>query len=270
MQTETNTFDTIAPCGESREQQDQAEGNTYLQPDFNESYNFADNLGIPSTDMNSEPLALNELPDDEYRNLAQMLNTEQKEFFYHVLHHIKTSDEPIYSFLSGGGGVGKSHITKALYQVAVKYFNSQAGVDFGEINVLLLAPTGKAAFKIKGNTIHTALAIPASQSLRNYKPLDSSRLNTLRCQLGSLKLIFLDEISMVGNAMFNTQINNRLKDLKGCALPLLVLVLLQLVICFNFHELWTDIFLKTMKTLSMTFLLLIYGKNCLKCLSSLR
>ena len=75
---------------------------------------------------------------------------------------------------------------------------------------------------------------------------------------------------MVGNAMFNTQINNRLKDLKGCALPLLVLVLLQRVICFNFHELWTDIFLKTMITLSMTFLLLIYGKNCLKCLSSLR
>ena len=170
--------------------------------------------------MNSEPLALNELQDDEYRNLVQMLNTEQKEVFYHVLHHIKTSDEPIYSFLSGGGGFGKSHLTKALYQAAVKYFNSQAGVDFGEINVLLLAPTGKATFNIKGNTIHTALAIPASQSLRNYKPLDSSsRLNTLKCQLGSVKLIFLDEISMVGNAVFNTQINNRLKDLKGCALP---------------------------------------------------
>ena len=92
-------------------------------------------------------------------------------------------------------------------------------VDFGEINVLLLAPTGKAAFNIKGNTIHTALAIPASQSLRNYKPLDLSRLNTLRCQLGSVKLIFLDEISMVGNAMLSTQINNRLKDLKECALP---------------------------------------------------
>ena len=149
VQTETNTFDTIAPCGESSEQQDQAEGNTYLQPDFNESYNFADNLGIPSTDMNSEPLALNELPDDEYRNLAQMLNTEQKEFFYHVLHHIKTSDEPIYSFLSGGGGVGKSHITKALYQVAVKYFNSQAGVDLGKLMYCCLHPQARLHSKSK-------------------------------------------------------------------------------------------------------------------------
>jgi hypothetical protein len=30
-----------------------------------------------------------------------------------------------------------------------------------------------------------------------------------------LKLILLDEISMVGNSMFIVQLNNRLKDLKG-------------------------------------------------------
>ena len=186
------------------------------------------------------------------------------------MHHIKTSDEPIYSFLSGGGGVGKSHLTKALYQAAVKYFNSQAGVHFGEINVLLLAPTGKAAFNIKGNTIHTALAIPASQSLRNYKPLDSSRLNTLRCQLGSVKLIFLDEISMVGNAMFNTQINNRLKDLKGCALPFSGVSIIAIGDLFQLPPVMDRYILKTMITLNMAFLLLIYGKNCVKCLSSLR
>lgn len=78
-----------------------------------------------------------------------------------------------------------------------------------------MAPTGKAAYNIKGNTIHSALAIPACQSLKIYKPLDSSRLNTLRCHLGGVKLIFLDEISMVGNTMLNKQINNRLKDKKG-------------------------------------------------------
>jgi hypothetical protein len=56
------------------------------------------------------------------------------------------------------------------------------------------------SFLIKGNTIHSALAIPASQSLKKYKLLDSGRLNTLRCALGALKLILLDEISMVGTA----------------------------------------------------------------------
>ena len=71
-------------------------------------------------------------------------------------------------------------------------------MDFYQNKVLMLAPTGKAAFSIKGNTIHSAIAIPACQSLKNYKPLYSSRLNTLRCKLGALKLIFLDEILMVG------------------------------------------------------------------------
>ena len=78
-----------------------------------------------------------------------------------------------------------------------------------------ICKSGKAAYGIKGNTIHSTLAIPASQSLKIYRPLDSSRLNTLRCKLRAVKLIFLDEISMVGNTMFNVQINNRLKDIMG-------------------------------------------------------
>ena len=77
----------------------------------------------------------------------------------------------------------------------------------------MFATTGKAAYNIKGNTIHSALAVPACQSLKNYKHLDSSRLNTTRCKLGGLKLIFLDEISMAGSAMFNVQINNRSKKI---------------------------------------------------------
>ena len=102
---------------------------------------------------------------------------------------IKTSDEPFFCFLSGGAGVGKSHVTKALYlQAALKYYNTRAGDDFHQVKVLMLAPTGKAAYNIKGNTIHSALAIPACQSLKDYKSLDSSRLNTLRCQLGGLNL----------------------------------------------------------------------------------
>ena len=219
MTSVEDSYDSIAPATQSVELQDEAEGSRDLHPDFNENYNFADDIGIPSIDSNSEPLILNELEDNEYRHLVQMLNKKQKEFFYHVLHLIKTTDEPFYCFLSGGAGVGKTHLTKALYQAALKYYNTRAGVDFTEIKVLLLAPTGKAAYNINGNTIHSALAIPASQSLKNYKSLDSSRLNTLRCQIGGVKLIFLDEISMVGNAMFNIQIYNRLKDIKGSSKP---------------------------------------------------
>ena len=155
------------------------------------------------------------MEDDEYRRSAQMLNKKQREFFYHALHLMNVSDNPFYAFLSGSGGVGKSHLIKLIYQASLKHYNKRAGEDFRRVQVLLLAPTGKAAYLIKGNTIHSALSIPASQSLKIYKPLDSGRLNTLRCELGALKLILLDEISMVGNSMFTVQLNNRLKDLKG-------------------------------------------------------
>ena len=208
-----NQYDMIAPNTQNVECQDEAEGNQDLQPDLNENYNLSDDIGIPSADLNHEPLVLNEMRDEDYRHIVQT------EFFYHVLHLIKTSDEPFYCFPSGGAGVGKSVVTKALYQAALKYYNQRAGVDFTQVKVILIAPTGKAANNIKGNTIHTALGISAFHSLKTYKSPDSSRLNTLRCQLGHINLMFVDEISMVGNSIFNIQINNRLKDIKGSQLP---------------------------------------------------
>ena len=93
-----------------------------------------------------------------------MLNKKQREFFYHALHLIKTSEKPFYTFLSGGGSVGKSHLIKSIYQAALKYYNSRAGQDFRCVQILLLAPTGKAAYLIKGNAIHSAFGIPTSQS----------------------------------------------------------------------------------------------------------
>lgn len=80
-------FDEIAPCAQSVEQQDKAEGDKDLHPDFARNYSLSDDLGIPSVN-NSEPLIINELPDDEYRHIVQTLNKEQKEFFYMQLNAI--------------------------------------------------------------------------------------------------------------------------------------------------------------------------------------
>lgn len=63
--------------------------------------------------------------------------------------------------------------------------------------------------------IHSTFNIPANQNLKNYKSLDSSRLNTLRAELAALKVIFLDEVLMVGSSMFNLQISKRLQDIMG-------------------------------------------------------
>lgn len=93
-------------------------------------------------------------------------------FFYHVLHSIKTKDEPLHLFLSGGAGVGKSTVTNALYEGLLRYLNTVAGENPDDIKVLKTALTGKAAFNIKGNTLHSAFKIPANRGFE-YCTLDS-------------------------------------------------------------------------------------------------
>ena len=47
-------------------------------------------------------------------------------------------------------GVGKSHLTKLLFQAVYKYLNTRAGDDFHQIRAILVASTGKAAYNIQG------------------------------------------------------------------------------------------------------------------------
>ncbi|PFX25823.1 hypothetical protein AWC38_SpisGene9511 [Stylophora pistillata] len=85
-------YDHIAPCTQNIERQQQAEGDQDLHPYLCGNYNLSDNLGIPSVD-NSEPLTMNELPDDEYRHMtfAQFLwlhSFGQWKIIQH-LHHLQ-------------------------------------------------------------------------------------------------------------------------------------------------------------------------------------
>ena len=77
------------------------------------------------------------------------------------MHLIKTSDKPFYAFLSGSGGIGKSHLIKSIYQAALKYYNTRASDDFRRVHILLLAPTGKASYLIKGHW-HPKFLLPIS------------------------------------------------------------------------------------------------------------
>jgi ATP-dependent exoDNAse (exonuclease V) alpha subunit len=120
-------------------------------------------------------------------------------------------------FLSGGAGVGKSTVTNALYEALVRYLNAQLENDPDDVSVIKLAPTGKAAFHIRMNTLHSAFNIPANRGF-NYCTLDRDRLNTIRSQLEKLQVIFIDEISMVGSGMFNF-LSLRLQQIMGTKEP---------------------------------------------------
>ena len=165
----------------------------------------------------TEELLTNRMNDADYRSLVRSLNKKQKEIFFHVVKKVKTSSEHFFLFLSGGAGVGKTCVTNALYQALVRYYNQDQGSNPQQASVLLTAPTGKAAYLIKGSTIHSAFGIPCNQSL-TYKPLTSSNLNTMRTKLSGLKVLVIDEISMCGYRLLNF-IHLRLQDVLGSNKP---------------------------------------------------
>ena len=110
-------------------------------------YDLLDDIGIFPRSNDEEELVKKRMSDDNYYELVvRSLNEKQKQFFYHVLHLIKTSDDPLRLFLSGGAGVGKSTVTNALYEALIRYLNSIAGENPDDVKVVKAAPTGKAAF----------------------------------------------------------------------------------------------------------------------------
>ena len=180
-------------------------------------YDLINDIGIYPRTNDDEELVVKRLNDADFRKLVQSLNVEQKEFFYHVLNSVKTDKLPMRLFLSGGAGVGKSTVTNALYEALIRYLNSQPQNDPDDVSVVKVAPTGKAAFNIRGNTLHSAFKIPANRGF-NYCTLDRDRLNTIRSQLQRMQVIFIDEISMVGSAMFNF-LDLRLQQIMGTKEP---------------------------------------------------
>lgn len=89
-------------------------------------YDIGVDIGCGS-DLHEEVVINNRLSDEEYRNIAQNLNKEKQTFFYHVLHSVKTTENPFYIFLSRVAGVGKSHRLKCLCQATFRYFDTIAG-----------------------------------------------------------------------------------------------------------------------------------------------
>ena len=112
-------------------------------------------IGIYPRTNDEEELVVRRLKDADFRKLVQSLNVEQKEFFYHVLNSVKTDKLPLRLFLSGGAGVGKSTVTNALCEALIRYLNAQKENDPDDISVVKVAPTGKAAFNTRGNTLHS-------------------------------------------------------------------------------------------------------------------
>ena len=106
--------------------------------------------------------------------------------------------KPIYLFITGGGEVGKSHLIKTIY-MSFNKVTMYKGVDPEKSRILLLAPTGVAEVHINGPTIHVGLQINVRGTMF---PLNDRQRAVLRNKQSEVKIIIMDEISMVSNICF--------------------------------------------------------------------
>ncbi len=164
-----------------------------------------------------------EISDNDLRQLVRSLNSEQR-FTYDIvltwcrkliknMNSLKPQQvKPIHLFVTGGGGAGKSHLIKTIHHTALKTFRHTSFC--GSLpTVLLMAPTGVAAINIDGMTINTALGIPKETG--TYLPAMSDQRKTqYRLTLKEVKIIIIDEISMVGNITL-LHVHQRLKEIFG-------------------------------------------------------
>ena len=102
----------------------------------------------------------------------------------------------LYLFITGGGGAEKSHLINTIYQTAVKTFRLPP-INPELPTVLLMTPTGVAAINIAGSIIDTAIPIP-KETGDNLTAMSEQKKTQLRVSLPDLKLIIIDETSMVG------------------------------------------------------------------------
>ncbi|CAM4767382.1 unnamed protein product [Rotaria magnacalcarata] len=159
---------------------------------------------------------------NEIRPLLDSMNHEQQEIFYYVrewyMKRLHNPDvEPLRLFLTGGAGTGKSHLLKCLHYEATRILSRKKNLEpdenIDEIHTLITAFTGAAAVNVGGVTIHSAFGIGTqSNSLNDH--LSSDKLNSYRCKLHSLKLLFVDEVSLIQSNLWGAM-HSRLTQIMG-------------------------------------------------------
>ena len=146
-----------------------------------------------------------------FEELVSSLNADQSRVFEQVKSHLEyqalhendrckcTDFKPLHTFVSGVGGTGKSFLIKTNRALVSRIWadSNNAGAPVCAVS----APTGLAAFNVGGVTIHRLLQLPIEHEGRaaGYWKLGKDALKVMRASLSQLRLLIIDEISMVSS-----------------------------------------------------------------------
>ena len=198
---------TLAAQTEQERSEDRLQGPTD-DPDFSAIAPPEDaqptDLGLQHAEYDHE---LSSVTTQEWLNMILSLNEEQKPVHQFVLEWCtkmsltyKTTQrpDPFHLFLTGGAGVGKSHVIKTIVQTVRRRLN--VGQSEDDVTVMVCAYMGSAAFNVDGYTLHSSFHLPLNEKKNDdYIRLSNEQLSTMRSKLGNLCLLIIDEISMVGS-----------------------------------------------------------------------
>ena len=207
VETDTNNIEIMANVSFPPQQNDL---------DSVESTLFENDSKMTNTYMNDSSdylhnLDISSMSYSDLQNKMKTLTTDQQNVMMHVMQHYRSKKrEPLHMFISGGGGVGKSYLTKLIINWLQICTSSMIGVD----PVVVCAPTGTAAKNILGKTVHSALHIPVQHGKQpEYLQLNAKTLKKLRQIFKLVHTIIIDEISMVSSVMLE-HIHRRLCAIK--------------------------------------------------------
>ena len=139
-----------------------------------------------------------------------MLNEDQRRIFEQVVDHLhhqrrhetdncKCRDlKPLHMFVSGVRGTGKSFLIETIRSQVKKIWKDHAGDD---TTCAVAAPTGLAAYNVGGVTVHRLFQLPIEHKGKTagYWSLSKVAQKVMRTNLRSLKLIIIDETSMLSS-----------------------------------------------------------------------
>lgn len=160
------------------------------------------------------------IDDNSYYEQVARLNYEQRAYLNHILHHCRNADPvQVIEFLSGGAGVGKSVLIHALVQTIIRAVSSHDPQNEHEVDkpvVLTAAPTGTAAFGIKGQTLHSMFHLRPGTTI--MEDLSQTSWQALHNNFSRLKWLIIDEISLVQRGLLEI-IDSRLQHIMANTLP---------------------------------------------------
>ena len=96
--------------------------------------------------------------------------------------------------IKGTAGSGKTHTIRGMKKLAVQML----GPAEAKLRFVFAAPTGTAAYNIRGVTLHSLFHLPVGRSFENKLPDGSAALKKLEELCTTLWVLVLDERSMWG------------------------------------------------------------------------